>query len=219
MTEHYDRSFYAALNEASDESAARILSIVLDLAPSASAVDVGCGIGIWAQTLQRLGVKDVLAIDGDYIPRDQLRIDARNFQAHDISRSFDLGRTFDLAVCVEVAEHLDGNRADGFIADLVRLAPVIVFSAAAPRQGGVHHVNEQWPDYWIDRFNEQGYSCWDALRPQIRYNPNVAWIYRQNVILAIGPGSSLLDCSRFISRTADTRARGRCFRLCGALHP
>ena len=28
------------------------------------------------------------------------------------------------------------------------LGPLVLFSAAAPHQGGAHHVNEQWPAYW-----------------------------------------------------------------------
>ena len=39
--------------------------------------------------------------------------------------------------------------ADNYINSLTRLAPVILFSAAIPFQGGSGHVNEQWPEYWV----------------------------------------------------------------------
>ena len=82
------------------------------------------------------------------------------------------------------------NGPDGFVADLVRHAPAIVFSAATPLQGGIHHVNEQWPDYWIRRFEQHGFTCWDVFRPSIRYDRSVAWIYRQNLMLVLGSRTS-----------------------------
>ncbi|MCW2529614.1 MAG: hypothetical protein JWM76_4474 [Pseudonocardiales bacterium] len=192
MVTVYDESFYDTLNDAGSTSAAIVLELVLRLLQVESAIDVGCGTGIWANTLVEQGVSDVLAIDGDYVPRDQLRIDEHRFKSVDLSQGFDLGRQFDLAVCVEVAEHLTEQRADEFVNDLCRLAPAVVFSAATPGQGGTHHVNEQWPDYWIDRFARNGYTAWDVVRPQIRYDPRVAWIYRQNVMLMLHPEHPLV---------------------------
>jgi len=192
----YNEEFYKELNAAGESSAAVVLPLVLALIPTASAVDIGCGTGIWARTLQRLGVRDIIAVDGNHVPRTALRIDPEYFVTHDISKPLDLGRNFDLAICVEVAEHLGPERANGLVKDLVRLASVILFSAATPKQGGVNHVNEQWQDYWIARFNSYGYTCWDALRPQIRYNPNVAWIYRQNLMLVLGPKHPSLSMVR-----------------------
>ena len=120
-------------------------------------------------------------------------MDGAHFRPVDIGRPFDLGRVFDMAVCVEVAEHLAAERADGFVADLVKHASAIVFSAATPLQGGIHHVNEQWPDYWIRRFEQHGFTCWDVFRPLIRYDRSVAWIYRQNLMLVLGPGHPGLE--------------------------
>jgi SAM-dependent methyltransferase len=189
----YDAGFYETLNDAGGASAEAVLPLALERLRPSSAVDVGCGTGIWAAALVHHGVRDTLGIDGAYVPRDQLRVDPDHFRPVDIGRPFDLGRTFDMAVCVEVGEHLDEARADGFVSDLVRHAPAIVFSAATPLQGGTHHVNEQWPDYWIERFERHGFTCWDAFRPLIRYNPAVAWIYRQNLMLVLGPGHPALD--------------------------
>jgi hypothetical protein len=37
---------------------------------------------------------------------------------------------------------------------------VVLFSAAIPFQGGVGHINEQWPDYWVKYFSKTGVcSC------------------------------------------------------------
>jgi hypothetical protein len=94
-----------------------------------------------------------------------------------------LGRRFDLVVSLEVAEHLDASAADGFVASLVRHGDVVLFSAAIPFQGGHHHVNEQFADYWAERFAAHGYRALDFLRPQIWSESGILWWLRQNVLL------------------------------------
>ena len=188
----YDRQFYDTVNDAGARSAEVVLPLVLDFLPVRSAVDVGCGTGIWASTLSSLGVSDVLGVDGAYVPADQRKLPHHQFSEVDIASSFVLDRKFDLAMCLEVAEHLPAGRSNGFVADLARCAPAVLFSAATPGQGGTHHVNEQWPDYWVERFEALGWSCWDVLRPRLRYDERVAWIYRQNVLLALSPGHRLV---------------------------
>ena len=98
-----------------------------------------------------------------------------------------IDRRFSLAICLEVGEHLPPERAPGFVTDLTRLAPVVLFSAAVPGQGGTNHVNEQWSEYWVALFEAQGWTCRDAVRPWVRTNEDVAWWYRQNLYLAVAP--------------------------------
>ena len=65
---------------------------------------------------------------------------------HDLRKPVTIGRTFDLAVSVEVAEHLPPQRSEWFVEDLCRLAPVVLFSAAVPGQGDpkyTGHLNER----------------------------------------------------------------------------
>ena len=65
-----------------------------------------------------------------------------------------LERKFDLAISLEVAEHLKSSSSEDFVQSLTTLAPMILFSAAIPHQGGLHHINEQWLEYWGDLFNK-----------------------------------------------------------------
>ena len=62
---------------------------------------------------------------------------------------------FDLAICFEVAEHLEEHWADRLVDTLSDCAPIIVFSAATPGQGGSYHHNEQPHSYWLDKFKER----------------------------------------------------------------
>lgn len=68
--------------------------------------------------------------------------------------------------------------------DLCALAPVVLFSAAAPGQGGLGHVNEQWPAYWVERFERHGYRCSGALRWRFWCDDRVESWYRQNLLFA-----------------------------------
>ena len=69
---------------------------------------------------------------------------------------------------LEVAEHIPPECADIFVESLTwGLAPVIMFSAAVPGQGGTLHLNEQWPAYWASKFAQHGYVLIDCLRPQL----------------------------------------------------
>jgi SAM-dependent methyltransferase len=72
----------------------------------------------------------------------------------------------DLAICLEVAEHLPPWRA-GTLLDLLTAAPRVIFSAATPNQGGHRHLNERPACYWIDRFAECGFRL-DAADSRFR---------------------------------------------------
>ena len=179
----YTADWYRLREEGSRRSAERILPLVLAHFPAASALDVGCGQGTWLAVLQRLGVEDVLGVDGDYVDRALLQIPADRYVPLDLRGRFDLGRTFDLVISLEVAEHLPPKAADAFVASLVSHAPIILFSAAIPGQTGTGHVNEQWPDYWAERFKRHGYLAVDALRRDIWSDTDVEFWYAQNTIL------------------------------------
>jgi SAM-dependent methyltransferase len=182
----YGREFFTRVDPSAQSSAERILPLVLEALSPRSLVDVGCGSGAWLAEAARLGVDDYLGIDG-YTPAESLRIPADRFVLHDLTTPVRLEQRFDLALCLEVAEHLPADAADVLVDSLVRLAPAVLFSAALPSQGGDQHVNEQWPDYWAERFKAQGLVVVDALRPAIWSNEGVAWWYRQNMLLFCEP--------------------------------
>jgi 2-polyprenyl-3-methyl-5-hydroxy-6-metoxy-1,4-benzoquinol methylase len=163
----YTSAYFDSHVAGSLRSAHAVLPLVLDLVDVKSAVDVGCGVGAWLSVLKELGVDDVLGIDGDYVEPKDLLIPKRCFTAHDLTQDFDVERTFDLALSLEVAEHLPPERAHSFVETLARLARVVLFSAAIPGQGGIAHVTERWPDYWAGLFAEHGYVPVDALRYRI----------------------------------------------------
>lgn len=185
MDHCYTSTFFEEVTPAALRSAEVIVPLVLNLIPAHSVVDIGCGEGAWLAVFRRHGVKDILGIDGDYVDRNRLLIGQDRFEVADLSKPLELGRTFDLAVSLEVAEHLPAECAAGFVESLTRLAPIILFSAAIPFQGGTHHVNEQWPDVWAADFKKLGYVPVDAIRRHVWQNEAVEWWYAQNALLFI----------------------------------
>jgi SAM-dependent methyltransferase len=179
----YSADFYRDLDRTAAPSAARIVPRVLALAPIASVVDVGCGDGSWLAAFSEAGVADILGLDGPWISPHLLKIATRDFRRTKLDEPIRVERRFELAMSVEVAEHLPAERAEGFVADLCALAPAVLFSAAVPGQGGDHHVNEQWPAYWAALFAKRGYRACDVLRPEIWQDEAIAWWYRQNLVI------------------------------------
>lgn len=188
MSQPYTADFFAAHRDGARRSARVIVPLVLELVSPRSVIDIGCGDGTWLAAFREYGAEDVQGIDGDYVDRDRLQIPRERFRAHDLARLLELDRTFDLAVSLEVAEHLPAEAADDFVASLARLAPVVLFSAAVPYQGGTDHVNEQWPAYWAERFARHDFLPVDCLRRRVWANPDVEWWYAQNAFLYVARG-------------------------------
>jgi SAM-dependent methyltransferase len=183
----YDSHFYDQIGARSRRSADVVLPEILRLVPATSVVDIGCGTGAWLAAAQGLGASDILGLDGDYVPREQLLIPADAFRPHDLTMPVTLPRRYDLAMSLEVGEHLPAASAQTLVASLVAAAPVVLFSAAIPGQGGEGHVNEQWPGYWSALFAAHGWFAWDVLRPRLWMRDDVDWWYRQNALLFVSP--------------------------------
>jgi SAM-dependent methyltransferase len=165
------------------KAASEVVPYVLELIGPKSVVDVGCGIGTWLKVFEENGVQDILGIDGDYVDKSLLKIDNQKFIEYDLEKLYNTDRKFDLAISLEVAEHLSFDSANVFVKTVCNLSDTILFSAAIPNQGGQNHINEQEPNYWIEKFESEGYHLFDIVRPIFWENDNVDPWYRQNMLL------------------------------------
>jgi len=182
--ELYDAGFFEGQRDDSLRSARGMVPLVLSIVRPRSVVDVGCGTGTWLSAFRENGIEDVIGIDGDYVDRERLLIPRDRFISRNLNEPLVLDRTFDLAVSLEVAEHLPASVADRFVKSLCGLAPVILFSAAVPEQSGPGHINEQWPWYWHRRFETNGFVVLE-LRPRLWMIEEIAPWYRQNLYLIV----------------------------------
>jgi SAM-dependent methyltransferase len=185
LSTRYDQTFFEGIADGSKQSAQTIVPLVLSLLKANSVVDVGCGEGSWLAEFRRQGIEDVRGLDGGYVPEHVLKIPLNLFTKCNLKRNFTVDRQFDLAISLETAEHLPESRAASFVADIVSLAPHVLFSAAIPFQRGTHHVNCQWPDYWQSLFKAHNYVALDVVRPAIWEDENVEFWYRQNAVLYV----------------------------------
>lgn len=177
----YDDAFYDNQEQNSRAAASVVLTRLNADYHFSSVLDVGCGVGTWLSACVEMGKTDVLGVDGDYVNRDRLQIAKTAYQPHDLSKPLDLGRRFDLVMSLEVAEHLPAETSETFVESLVRHGDAVLFSAAIPMQGGTHHVNEQWCEFWQGHFAKQGFEPVDFLRDALWHDPAVPFWYRQNM--------------------------------------
>jgi hypothetical protein len=197
----YGRAYYEATNAGSEAAARLILGFLLKrLPPIESAVDVGCGTGVWLSILQQHGIQTIRGYDGHWVlDSGALRLPGDCFQAVDLNQEVTIDRRFDLAICVEVAEHLDPKASATLVHTLCQLSDVVLFAAAVPGQGGVNHVNERWPSFWFNLFRGEDYQLVDLLRPMIWDHSGIPFWYRQNVLLYFN-GSTRADLVESLRR-------------------
>lgn len=185
MTSHYSHNFFRRRAAGAHYSAEQIVPLVFELLKPASIIDIGCGDGSWLKAFQDLGVKDILGLDNGQLDSSNLLINQSNFRRQDLEQRITLLKKYDLAINLEVIEHLSRRRGPSLIADLCKLSDIILFSAAVPDQGGPGHINERWPEYWKKIFYQQDYIMLDPFRPQIAADPKIDWWYKQNLFLVI----------------------------------
>ena len=134
----------------------RMLSTVVARFNPKSVLDIGCGTGRALEFFLSKGL-DVVGIEGSAMARAKSLHPDRIIQC-DLRKPVDLGRTFDLVWCFEVAEHIHSRFTDVFVQTMARHAPVVVMSAAPPGQGGEGHFNMQPKTYWIAKAAEVGFK-------------------------------------------------------------
>ncbi len=174
-------------------AAEQVLPVLFEIYTPSTIIDVGCGLGNWIEVAKKISEADVIGVDGNYVNRSLLKIEENEFVEKDLTKPFDLDKKFDLAICLEVAEHLPETSAEGFVKSLTNHSDVIMFSAALPGQGGQNHINEQWPSYWQEHFDKCGFEMIDFFRFKIWNNPKIEYWYKQNLFLVVRKGHALAN--------------------------
>lgn len=185
----YSQQFYDRVNDIAERSARPCIAAITEWHPIESVVDFGCGEGAWLGAWRAAGALRVRGLDGNWVDSSRLRIARDEFVTADLATPIDLGVRYDLAQCVEVAEHLPASAAPVLVATLCRHAPLILFSAAPPGQGGEHHINEQPYAYWQAMFAKRDFRLFDCLRPRIAAAREVAYWFRYNLFLYAAPAA------------------------------
>lgn len=178
-----------------------------------SLLDLGCGDGHLVQEAIANGI-DAIGVDLS------CEGETGSLRHADLGQPLDLGQTFPLVLCWEVAEHLPESSADVLCDTIARhLAPngVLLFTAAITDQGGKGHINEQPLTYWREKLTARG-LLFDAGRTEplsqswLRVAPKTWW-YGKNlqIFRAHGPaddGPTLALTMRTANRAPTTNYVG-----------
>jgi SAM-dependent methyltransferase len=130
-----------------------------------SVIDIGCASGLYLVPFLKVGI-EVLGVDG--APTAGSRLSPEQYLRWDLRWPFPLVHKFDLCICLETAEHIEPEYSDTFIQMVASSADIIVFSAAAPGQGGQGHYTLREKSFWLEKFSAYGFSL-HALNEKFGY--------------------------------------------------
>jgi hypothetical protein len=167
----YKEDYYSKRRNDPWRSDARIISANLDeyFSPD-SVIDFGCAIGGHLEIFYRKGV-EIKGVEGNSDAFSHAVVPHEYLEKYDLRNQYISSRSYDLAICFELAEHIPKKYADNLVETLTSASETVVMTAATPGQGGTHHVNEQPREYWYKKFRSRGYSynqkAVEDLRDQI----------------------------------------------------
>jgi len=133
-----------------------IMDAVIAMYHPKTVLDIGCGVG---KSLDYFLSKDIdcQGVDGSRlaIARSQ---NSEKIRQHNLNIELNLGTLFDLVWSFEFIEHIHPKYVDTVLKTFSNHSDVIVLAAARPGQGGDGHLNEKDDQYWVQKFNNFGYS-------------------------------------------------------------
>ena len=142
-----------------------------------SVVDFGCGIGTYLELFKNFGC-EVRGFDYGYTfakdlyERVGLKEDEVSFG--DVTKDIPLTKKYDVAMSIEVAEHIPCSKSDTLVSNLVNATDnMIFFSAAGKGQGGLGHINcQDMVEFWYPKFMDRGWVLYpDSLSLLEKMNP------------------------------------------------
>ena len=184
----YNEGFYDLVLRYNYPAAKAVVPIVCNFFTPKKVIDFGCGVGCWLKAFDEYcELEKMMGLEGDWLSKEKLMIPEKNIRYVDFMMGQELSfeDKYDLAICLEVAEHIDEENGEHLLNNMTRASDIILFSAAIPQQGGDGHINERWQSYWVKKFQQREYVCLDILRPIMWNNQEVLAHYRQNMFLYV----------------------------------
>lgn len=168
----YSESYFADIERIEGRSVEVIAGWIVERLRPGRVVDIGCGPGHLMAALRERGA-EVFGVDIAEAALSRSRAKGLSVERVDLTDAGQPipGTPYDLAVCFEVAEHLDARFADALVRQLVSAAPVVMLTAAEPDASigpGLFHVNEQPNAYWIERMTAAGMRLDEAATSEAR---------------------------------------------------
>lgn len=179
----YDESFYETLNISSEISSEVYIDYLFKFIKPSSVIDLGCGYAAWLKACKKFGSTSLTGVDGIWNDGKYVKELGFDFVSMDLDNLDDSIKKHDLAISLEVAEHLKPKSSEIFIKNLTNVADLVLFSAAFTNQGGTNHINERNPSFWGQLFEENDFVAFDLFREKFWDDERVGFWYRQNCFL------------------------------------
>ncbi len=195
LSKFYGEDFYKEQMEASLRSALKYAALLSALYKPDTVVDLGCGRGTWLKAFKEMGAKTLVGYDGTWNTQENMIDQSITFYGVDLNKPIHMhdAERFDLAMSVEVAEHLAPSSAQDFVRSLTNFSNVVIFGAAYAKQGGTNHINEQPHTYWARLFSSFGYAPYDFFRPIVWGDEEIPFWYQQNTFLYVLKNTKLTE--------------------------
>jgi hypothetical protein len=192
---NYSLEFYDSVSLRAEATAGIVGQVVSNFFVPESLVDIGSGLGIWSKVFLDVfpNMNSATAIDLDRHESgilDELELNPNfSFVQKDLESLEGLpGDCYDLAICVEVLEHVTHDAAQKIFDEFSSKCSFVVFGAAMKGQGGTHHINERSFEFWTNEMLRRGMVPLDVMRPQLNIKKEVPGYYKYNIILWWNPG-------------------------------
>jgi hypothetical protein len=194
---NYDEVFYQSVTHRAQIAASEIAQIVSENLQIQSLMDVGCGEGIWIHEFVQKNPQLRFALGCDLTERPrillksltainsqlELEIRVEDFELTNLQ----VNRSIDLAICLEVVEHLTPKAAAHLFDNVLVKSKYLIFSGAVKGQGGTGHINENSISFWNQELVRRGLVPMDIIRPMISSNRKIPSYYRNNIVFYINP--------------------------------
>jgi SAM-dependent methyltransferase len=156
----------------------RLAIFMRDIIRPNSVLDIGCGPGHFVYSMRDVGV-NAYGIDIDERIRGKQHLLCEDI----LSTKF----VADAAICLEVVEHIHEDHADEIIDKISTMfLDTLIFTAAQPGQGGVGHINCQYPSYWDEKFVRNGLKRNTLMEQTLRWycqqGRYMGWFYNNLLV-------------------------------------
>lgn len=164
----YSEEYYQKRQEDPWRSDARSVSKALDeVFEPRSVIDFGCAIGGHLEWFHERGV-EVHGVEGNSKAFNHAVVPVADLEEHDLRQRFESSNTYDLAICIEVAEHIPARFAGTLLDSITDSARTVFFTAAPPGQDGTHHIHLRNEQYWEDEFEKRGFQRMESFEQRLK---------------------------------------------------
>lgn len=181
----YDDKFYQFSKEEVTKFVPNFVDVVCTHLNPQSVIDIGCGMGLY---VKEFNLREIKVVGYDGSPHALKNSVAKNglVKQHDLRKTFVPDESYDLAICIEVAEHIPTDLSDNLLDTLTNSSNVILFTAAQKGQGGTDHINEQTPQFWLDKFLKRNFVFDKSLTHKLVWemkSKEIPWWIYDNLMI------------------------------------